>query len=316
MPTRSSWRVCRRASAGLLALVAVLCAGFTLAYGIAQRRRRARALAYSNLAFALEALGTSRWPATLLASALLAGIAALGSAVAGPRFGARLPIKDGTIVLCLDTSGSMAATDVQPSRSVAAKAAARAFVDDVPNGTRIGVVTFATDARTVLPPTEDRDAVRAALERVPAPNGATALGDAIALAGEELPSHGRRVIVVLTDGISNRGNAPLEAARAVGRAGVTVEAVGIGTSGSGLLIPGTTEPDELDEITLRALAATTGGTYVRVADARELRDAFRALAAATVWEWRTVNGSLAFALAGGGILAMTLLAGLAAGRWP
>jgi Ca-activated chloride channel family protein len=299
-----------------LALAALISIAFALAYAIGQRRTHVRSLAYSNLSFALEALRPSRLPAVALGTAFVLGVAALGCASAGPRFVVRVPIRDGTIVLCIDTSGSMAATDVAPSRLQAAKAAARAFIDDVPPGTRVGVVTFATDARVVVPPLEDREVVRGALERVAAPNGATALGDALMLAGEGLPTHGRRVVVVLTDGVNNRGVDPLQAARSLGRAGIALDAVGMGTNGSGLLIPGTTEPDDLDESTLRAMAAATGGTYVRVGDAGALRRAFRALAASTVWEWRRVDGGLAVALGGGSLIAFTLLAGLAAGRWP
>jgi Ca-activated chloride channel family protein len=273
-------------------------------------------MAYSNLAFAVDAMRPSRWPALVLFGALTAGVAALMLAFAGPRLVARVPVKDGTVILCIDTSGSMSATDLAPSRSVAAKAAARAFVDQVPPGTRVGIVTFASGASVVQAPTDDLDAVRDALDRVPSPNGATAIGDALILAGQQMPAHGKRVIVLMTDGVNNRGTDPVTAARTVASNGVGIYTVGIGTSGSGELIPGTNEIADLDEETLRAIAASANGTYASARDAASLRGAFGDLARSTVWERRRFDGSLLFAAGGGLAVVGAFLAGFAAGKFP
>jgi Ca-activated chloride channel family protein len=296
------------------AVAAVL--AFVLVYRTLERRARGQALAYSSLAFAVDAMRPRRLPGALLFSVLVAGVSALALAFASPRVALRVPVKDGVVMLCIDTSGSMRALDVAPSRADAAKAAALTFIDAVPPGTRVGVVTFATGASLVAPPTSDLDAVRAALARIPAPNGATAIGDALALAAQQLPERGTRAIVLLTDGVNNRGVDPVAAAREIAASGVIVHTVGVGTSGSGQLIPGTDEPADLDEDALRAIAQTGHGTYAPARDAGALRSAFRDLALATVWERRRIDGSSVFAAGGGTIVLLAFLSGFAAGKFP
>jgi Ca-activated chloride channel family protein len=301
-----------------LALLAALAVAALLAwaYRRSERRRNAQALAYSNVAFALAALQPKRWPAAALFVAFVVGSAALFAALAGPRFTARVPAKDGTVVICIDTSGSMRARDVKPSRSEAAREAARAFIDAVPPGTRVGIVSFASGADLIEPPSGDLDAVRAALERVPPPDGATAIGDALELAAAQLSGAGPRIIVLLTDGVNNRGVDPLEASQEIGARGVTIETVGVGSNGSGEIIPGTNELADLDGEALQTIAQNGRGRYVEATDAAELRDAFRSLALATVWQKKPLDGSLPFAFGGGVLLLGAFLAGLATGKIP
>jgi Ca-activated chloride channel family protein len=301
------------------ALLLVALAGVAILAWLYQRataRRTAQALAYSNVAFALDAIKPSRLPAMLLFGGWLLGSALLGAAVAGPHFTARLPIKDGTVMLCIDTSGSMSATDIDPTRELAAKAAARTFINAVPDGTNVGIVSFSSGASVVQAPTPDRDEALAAVNRIPPPNGATAIGDALTLAAEQFPEHGHRVIVLLTDGVNNRGVDPVSASQDIGAKGVKIYTVGIGTSGSGMLIPGTLEPAEIDEDALRAIAQNGGGRYIAASDAQALSSAFADLARDTVWETKRVDGSFPFAFAGGALVALTLLAGIATGRLP
>jgi Ca-activated chloride channel homolog len=299
-----------------LVLALLVVAAFALGYRAIERRAARQALTYSNLAFAAAALGARRLPAVLLFAGLLAGVGALAVALASPRFVVRVPLKDVTVMLCIDTSGSMRATDLQPSRADAATAAARAFLDRVPAGTRVGIVTFATQAVLLQPASDDLDAVRAALERVPPPNGATAIGDALVLAAQQLPTHGTRAIVLMTDGVNNRGVDPVAAARQAAAGGVTIHTVGVGTNGSGQLIPGTSEPADLDEDTLRSIAEQSHGTYAAAQDAGSLSAAFRRLANVTVWEPRRIDGGTLFAAGGGTLVVLTFLAGFAAGKWP
>jgi Ca-activated chloride channel family protein len=296
----------------VFALVALVACAFI--YRSAERRRGAQALAYSNVAFAVAALRPARWPAALLFGAYVAGTGALLAALAGPHFTAQVPAKDGAVMICIDTSGSMRAHDLQPTRWDAALRAARAFVDAVPDGTKVGIVSFSSSASVVVPPEADIDAVRDALGHVPLPDGGTAIGDALSLAAQQLPSTGRRIIVLLTDGVNNRGSDPLEAAREIGARGVTIETVGVGSSGSGEIIPGTSELADLDAESLRTIAESGRGRYVEARDADALRDAFRTIALTTVWERKRVDGSFPVALGGGLVLVATFLAGLAAGR--
>ena len=299
-------------------LAAALLAAFAFArlYRVLERRASGQALAYSNLAFALEALAAPRWPAAVLFWTWILGVGTLGAALAGPRIWALVPVKDGSVVLCIDTSGSMRATDIAPTRALAAQRAARAFVDTAPDGARIGIVTFSSSAVVIEAPSAERAEVRTALERIPQPDGATAIGDALALAGDQLPEGGRRVVILMTDGINNRGADPAEVARRLAAAGITVYTVGIGTSGSGELIPGTSEPAELDRAALESIAETTGGTFAEVGDAGALEAAFADLARRTVWEKRRVDASVPFALAGGVLMLGGFLAGFAAGKFP
>jgi Ca-activated chloride channel family protein len=298
----------------LLAALAVV--AFALAYRAIERRTTKAALTYSNLAFAVEGMRSRRYPAALLYLCLTVGVAGLATAIASPRLVVRVPVKDATVMLCIDTSGSMRATDLLPTRAEASKAAARSFLDGLPAGTRVGIVTFATEAALIQPPVDDLDVVRAALERIPPPNGATAIGDAIALAARTLPAHGSRTLVLMTDGVNNRGIDPVEAARQATSGGINIHTVGVGTNGSGQLIPGTTEPADLDEDTLRAIASLGHGTYASAQDAGSLSSAFRNVASATVWERKRIDGGTLFATAGGAVVVLTFLAGFAVGKFP
>ena len=293
---------------------AIVLALLAFGYFALERRRAAQSYAFSNLAFALAALRPARLPAALLFVTYVVGAGALVLALAGPKFNARVPAKDGTVVICIDTSGSMRSRDVAPSRADAARDAARAFVDSVPTGTRVGIVSFSSGANVIAAPTSDMDVVRDAIDKVPPPEGATAIGDALQLAARQMPASGRRIVVLLTDGINNRGADPLETSRAIGTKGITIETVGVGSSGSGEIIPGTTEPAELDAQSLTTIAENGHGRYVESANAQTLRQIFRSIALATVWEQRRVDGSLPFALGGGVLLIVTFLGALAVGK--
>ena len=299
-----------------LVLGVVLAAAWLWVAHVASRRATASALAYSDLAF-FESATRSRFdPALALALACAAAILAFGAALAGPKLVATVPVRGGAVVLCVDTSGSMRATDVAPTRSDAAAAAVRAFVDGVPDGTRLGIVAFASGAGVVQPLTDDKDVVRDAIGRIPPPNGGTAIGDALATAARLLPPSGRRAIVLITDGVNNLGVDPQAVAQQVATAGIEIDAVGIGTNDSGQLVPGTTEQATMDEDALRQLASAARGVYTRASDAGTLRARLAALAASTTTEKKRIDISLPLAVAGGVILILAAGGGLLAGRFP
>jgi len=300
-----------------LALAGILLLGvFAWLYSILERSRNAQALLYSNVAFVLEAMRPSRFAGRLLYATWLIGAGALALALSGPHFVTSVPTKNATVVICIDTSGSMRAQDIEPSRGEAAKAAAREFVDDVPAGTRVGLVTFASAAELIQPPTDELDAVREAIERIPAPDGGTAIGDALNVAAQQMPQTGTRVIVLLTDGVSNRGVEPVAASQAIGSKGIAIYTIGIGTRGSGMIIPGTSEEADVDESALRAIAANGNGTYTPAQDASALEGTFRHLALQTVWERKHVDGTAPIALGGGFLVILAFLASLGLGRVP
>lgn len=158
-----------------LALVPALIA----AYLWLLRRKKRLAVRYANLAMVKEAMGSGRhWRRHVPAALFLAGLTVMIFAIARPAALVNLPSAHGTIILAMDVSGSMRATDVEPNRLEAAQAAARAFVEDQPRGTRIGVVSFAGTAALVQPPTNNRDDILAAIDRFQLQRG-TAIGSGI-----------------------------------------------------------------------------------------------------------------------------------------
>ena len=158
-----------------LALLPLLVA----AYAWLQRRRKRLALRYASLSLVREALARGPgWRRHAPPALILVALALMIVATARPEGTISLPTKQETIVLAMDVSGSMRATDVQPTRLAAAQEAARAFVADQPKTTRIGIVTFAGTAALVQPPTHSKDDLLAAIDRFQLQRG-TAVGSGI-----------------------------------------------------------------------------------------------------------------------------------------
>lgn len=166
----------------LLALLLVPIA--LVVYLLLQRRRARYVVRFTNVAL-LENLVPRRpaWRRHVPTAFYLAAIAALSIALARPSMVVPVPREEATVVLTMDTSRSMLATDVAPDRLTAAKAAASDFIASLPEGFRVALVAFSTEARLVMPPTTDRAQVLEALDALRA-DGGTALGDAIALSLE------------------------------------------------------------------------------------------------------------------------------------
>lgn len=293
---------------GALAFIALAAAG--------DRARRADALTYSNLAFFERAAGRGMPWRALFTGIWALTILAVGIAFARPSFIAMIPVRDASVVICIDTSGSMRSTDIVPSREIAARNATQSFVDALPEGTRVAVVAFSSAALPLSALTDDRNALHDAVDRIPPANGGTAIGDALATAARLLPPQGKRAIVLVTDGVNNTGQDPVQAAATIGAAGIAIDTVGIGTNNSGSLIPGTAEEAQIDEDALRTIAQSGHGTYALVGDASSLRDRLAHLALQTVREKRRIDA--AFPLAAGAALValVTVAGGLLAGRFP
>ncbi|HXM08070.1 MAG TPA: VWA domain-containing protein [Candidatus Acidoferrum sp.] len=297
-------------------LAAVLFAGvFGVALMRIQRRVTARDLAYSNIEFFAQTVRPRTWIPRALAIAWIAGVLGVVGAAARPHVDVPLPTHDGQVFICIDTSGSMASADVLPTRAIAAKSAAQAFINATPSGTKIGIIAFSADASLVQPLSSDRAAVVASLDNVPQPDGATAIGDALKLAAQNLPNAGHRVIVLITDGVNNAGSDPLEIAQFLGQHGVPVYTVGIGTAQGGI-IPGTNDEATIDEDALRQYAELSGGAYARAENAVQLRDALSRLARVTTVQRREIDASLPLALSGSALMVAAFLCGMATGRYP
>jgi Ca-activated chloride channel family protein len=277
------------------------------------------------------------------------------AAVARPAAVITLPSQHETVILAMDTSGSMRATDVEPSRIAAAQAAARAFVADQPRHTRIGVVAFAGTASVVQAPTQNREEILAAIDRFQLQR-ATAIGSGILVSlktifpdaefdlrswnprADSLRDSGRgalpdlaedpkkpavkpvapgsytsAVIILLTDGQSNVGPNPIEAARMAADRGVRIFTVGVGTAeGSVLQFEGWSMRVRLDEEALKTIADVTRGEYFYASTATDLKKIYQALTARLVLETKETEIPALFSAAAA---VLALLAALLSVLW-
>ena len=239
-------------------------------------------------------------------------LAGLALAVARPEITVAVPDERASIVLVTDTSGSMEATDVAPSRLVAAREAGLSFLDDVPSEVRVGGVVFNHAIRSMEPPSRDRATVREQLERL-RPRGGTATGEALAGALGLVEGRGARAapaaIVLLSDGASTHGREPLPLADEASRRDIPIYTVALGTDSGTIEVEtpsGTRErPVPPDRETLRRLAAASGGRYFEADDSPELSEVYERLGSQV--GKRDEQRDVSAAFAGGG--ALLLLAG-------
>lgn len=278
------------ALAGLV-LVPVLAA----AYVWNERRRKRTQAAFGNPELLPNVVDRS--PGRLRALPVAVGLVALAAMIVGvarPHATVSVPREEATIVLAVDVSRSMKATDVLPTRLDAARAAAREFLAEVPEKFRVGVVSFATRAAVGVVPTEDRSLVEAALDSL-VPGEGTALGDAVALSlqvgrkdeqaerGEKQEPPPPRAILVVSDGARDGGRVEPDRAAALAREqGVPVYSVLVGT-GDGVVEE--TLPGGLRRIirvppspeTLEKLSVETGGELFAAPDPEQLRRVYEEL---------------------------------------
>jgi len=294
------------------------------------RRRKKTALRYASLSLVKEAMGQGlTWRRHLPPALLLTAITALLFAMARPAAVVTLPSAEKTIVLAIDVSGSMAATDVLPDRMTAAKEAAKAFVADLPRGVRIAVVQFAGAAAVVQAPTLSRDDVVAAIDRLQLQRG-TAIGSGIVLslatlfpdAGIDLSqitgqramppapgdapkpefvpvapgSYSSAAIILLTDGQRTTGPDPVEAAQMAADRGVRVYTVGVGTKeGEVIGFEGWSMRVRLDEETLKNIATLTRADYFYAGTAQDLKKVYQGLSTRMIVEKKETEISALFA---------------------
>jgi Ca-activated chloride channel family protein len=319
----------------LLSLLALPLAA--LLYLTLQRRPSRHALFYTNLevlraAAILERDRRRYLPPALFLLALAASLAAL----ARPHVAVTATRPEADVVLAIDTSGSMFASDVQPTRLGAAQEAVSRFLDRLPARYRVGVVAFSSDVQVVAPLTRDREAAREAV-RFLYPGRGTAIGDALARAVElarEGEAGGREAggsrereeerkrplaaILLLSDGFQTRGLLqPLEGAERAKQAGIPVYTVALGTpegtvtffdqDGVTRTIPVPPDPD-----TLRAIAEETGGRFFAAASGARLNAVYEGLGS-RLGRYRARREATSLFLAAGA--ALLVLSGLFSARW-
>lgn len=279
---------------GLLILIPIL----ILVYILLQRRRQKYALRYASLSLVKEAMGRGPgWRRHVPAALFILALTAMIFALARPEATTLVPAAEGTIILAIDVSGSMTATDLVPNRLEAAKAAARAFVEKQPDTVQVAVVSFSDNAFVVQPPTDDKDALIAAINRLNWQRGTaigrglvasleaiaekTGQGGEIDLSQDNQNGNGNSsgtaepqptpmpkgqyqnaIVVLLTDGENNQWPEPLEIAQIAADRGIRVYTVGIGSEeGAIVRIQGRAIRTRLDEETLRRIAEMTDAEY-------------------------------------------------------
>jgi Ca-activated chloride channel homolog len=260
-----------------------------LAYALHARTRTRAAAAFSapHLAPSVAPVRPG-WRRHVPMLAFAFALALILVAAARPQTTVAVPVEHASILLMTDVSGSMQAQDVKPSRLVAARRAATTFVDSVPKQVNAGVMAFNQTPTILQSPTTDRIAVKSALQRLQS-SGGTATGNAVRAAvriltatpgadGKPPPA----AIVLLSDGKSTSGVAPLTAAQEAGRRHIPIYTVALGTATGTITVPrkgGGTETRQVppDPATLRQMAAASGGQAYQAADAQRLSQVYERL---------------------------------------
>jgi Ca-activated chloride channel homolog len=275
------------------------------AYLLAQRRRSRYTVRFTNLDLLANVVSAKPgWRRHLPPALYLLALAALVVSMARPQALALVPKEQATIVLVMDVSGSMNATDVEPTRLVSSQRAATGFIEQLPEKFRVGIVSFASTAQTLTRPTTDRAAVYEAIGSLHA-EGATAMGDGIERAldvkrpptptptgsaarpappaqqggGNEAPL----VVLLLSDGANTQGRTqPMEAADDAKELGVPVFTIALGTERGMVDVPDETGnlrriPVPPDKLTLQRIADVTGARFFAAPSNEDLKGVYREL---------------------------------------
>ena len=316
----------------LLSLVLVPLAA--AAYWVVQRRPSRYAVASSNLDVLAAVVGARRdWRRHVPAALLLGALAAMCVAFARPSMVVQRPSERATVVLVVDVSGSMRATDVKPSRLAAARRAIRSFAEEIPDELRVGVVAFSDDAQVVVPPTRDRAQLLEGVALL-APGFGTAIGDAIGrgvdlartttteegVSAATVPlkdERGRSLASILlpSDGSQTRGVlTPGQGADLARKAGIPVYTIALGTEAGSILVgpPGARQlvPVPPDRETLAAIADYTDGESYDVESAEALDGVYTGLGSRVGREDAPREVSSAFVALGALLAAGALAAGM------
>ena len=314
-----------------LALLALLAVPLAVAgYLALERRRQRQAAVFANPVLVPNLIGRRPGRLRHLPPALgLLALAALATGLARPHATLSVEREEATVVLAMDTSRSMVATDVPPTRLAVAQQAVRRFLEQLPEGYRVGMVSFSQSAQTVLPATANREAALAALRNLRTGDG-TALGEGIAravqVAQRVRPEKGRRppaAVLVLSDGAQTQGVLePLQAAQRAAKLKIPVHTVAFGTpdgvvevkDDNGFTQRVTVPPDAP---TLRRVSRATGGRFYAAPDAASLNAVYEELGSRVghVKEEKEVTAAFA---AGGAVLLLAAgaLSAVLFGRLP
>jgi Ca-activated chloride channel family protein len=295
----------------LLVVVAALVSGYIWM----QRRRRKQVLRFANLAM-LERIAPKRqgWQRHLPVALLFTALALFTVALAGPTAEQKVPRNRATVMLVIDVSLSMRATDIEPSRIAAAQREAKRFVHELTQGVNLGLVSFAGSATVLVSPTTERASVIRAIDNLKLAE-ATGTGEAIFASLASIEAFGAVVsdaqgppparIVLLTDGKQTvptpDGDDPrgaFTAARAAAAAKVPISAISFGTAYGQVDINGERQPVPADDESIRRIADLSGGQFYDASSAGQLSDVINTLGEQIGYEIKRADASKSWLIAG------------------
>ncbi|MEO6085112.1 MAG: VWA domain-containing protein [Umezawaea sp.] len=300
-------------------LLVIAVAALAVVYVLLQRVRRRRMLRFANLEL-LEKVAPKRegWYRHVPAAFLLVAFLLLTVALAGPTAEQKVPRNRATVMLVIDVSLSMKATDIQPSRLEAAQVAAKSFAEGLTPGINLGLISFAGSATVLVAPTTDRDAVSQSIGDLKLAQS-TATGDAIVAAMAAIDSFGKVVggadgppparIVLMTDGKETVGTRKaFDAAEDAKVAGIPISTISFGTEEGVVEIEGRRQDVPVDDDSMKEIAKLSGGEFFKAASAEELRRVYDTLGEQIGYEKKQADASKPW-LVMGTILAMVAAAG-------
>ena len=305
-------------------LLLVVPAALAIGYVIALRSKKRRTVRFGNFGVLRTVdRGGRRWfthvPAVLLILSLLALVVAL----AGPQKEQKVPRNRATVMLVVDVSLSMEATDVSPSRLEAAQQAATTFANNLTPGVNLGLVSYAGTASMLVAPSTDRGPVVRAIERLKL-DERTATGESIYTATQAITTFTESLggpdqapparIVLLSDGKETVPADPTEergaftAAKRAEEAGIPVSTISFGTLYGTVDIEGRPQPVPVDDASLREIAELSGGDFFTASSLEELDSVYRTLEEQIGYEWKKTDASRPWLITGS-LLAMLAAAG-------
>ncbi len=297
------------------------------AYIFATRRKNRRGMRFTNTSM-LEVVvpKQSQWRRHLAVALSLLSLITLTAAFARPKTQVDVPRERATVVLVLDASLSMQATDVAPTRLDAAKQAATDFVVQLPEKYNVAVVSMAGAASILVPPTTAHNTVENAINSIRLQDS-TAIGEGIAAGMRALQQAPKNpddpesvapgAIVLLSDGSNTAGRSPQQAAAEAGAAKVPVYTIAYGTENGYVDLDGKREPVPVDHQEMQEMAKLSGGQYFAAATAAQLAAVYENIDSEVGYE--KADREITSRFAGYG-LALAVLAALGAislgARWP
>ncbi|MEE4023034.1 VWA domain-containing protein [Gordonia sp. PKS22-38] len=311
-------------------LLLLVVAGLAAAYIYVQRLRRKRALRFANLDLLNRVAPEQRNRLRHVPIALLlVSLILLVVAVAAPQADRRVPRNKATVILVMDVSRSMNATDVAPSRIRAAQDAARTFADELTDGINLGLISYAGTASTLVSPTPDHNATKAAVDKLRL-DDKTATGEGIFAAIQQIQTLNAVLggdaaapparIVLLSDGKETVPDDPddprgaFTAARKASEEKIPISTISFGTMNGTVDLEGDQVPVPVDDESLRKIANLSSGQFFTAASLDELNRVYETLQQQIGYETRRGDNSRPWLIAGTLLALLSAFAALAINR--